>query len=103
MSSTSLRKLPVGLNVDLPVAAEGVETVDVERAEIDLQRLVDVLQRDSQRGHLGAVDVQIELRGGGAELRGDADQRPLLLQLVDQVVRSDGRDRQAPARRGPRP
>ena len=75
-------EIALGLDVDLPVAAEGVETVDVERAEIDLQRLIHVVQRYSQRGDLGPVDVQVELRRGGAELRGHADQRRLLLQLA---------------------
>ena len=86
MSLTSVAILALGLDVDLPVTAEGVEAVDVERAEVDLQRLVQVGQRHSQRRDLGPVDVSVELRGGGAELRGHADHLRLLFQLADQLV-----------------
>ena len=96
-------ELPVGLNGHLPVASEDVEAINVERAEIDLQRLVNVLQRNPQRSHLGPVHVQIELRGGGAELRGNAHQRPLFLQGVDEGLSSDGPAPATPSRRGPRP
>ena len=52
----------VGLNVHLPVTAELVEIVDVVRAEIDLKRLVDVVDRDAQRFGLRAVDIHVQLR-----------------------------------------
>ena len=44
-SSTCLRNCGVGLHVDLPGAAEAVEVVDVERAEVDLQRVEDLAHR----------------------------------------------------------
>ena len=78
MSVDPVAELALGLDVDLPVAAEVVEVVDVERAEVDLQRLVDVVQRDAQRRDLGPVDVHVELRRVGAEQGGHADQRRLL-------------------------
>ena len=70
MSSTRSRNSPSAWIGDLPVPAEIVEAVDVERAQIHVERLVDVVERDAQRGDLGAVDVQEELRRVGAELRG---------------------------------
>ena len=45
MSSTCVRNVGVGLDVHLPGAAEAVEVVDVERAEVDLQRVEDVVER----------------------------------------------------------
>ena len=45
MSSTWLRKRRVGLDVHLPGPAEPVEVVDVERAEVDLQRVEQVGER----------------------------------------------------------
>ena len=50
----------IGLDVDLPGAAELVEVVHVVRAEIDLQRVEDVADRHAQGHALGAVDVQVE-------------------------------------------
>ena len=50
----------IGLDVDLPGAAELVEVVDVVRAEVDLQRVEDVADRHAQRHALGAVDVEVE-------------------------------------------
>ena len=70
----------------MPVAAELVEVGDVERAQVDPQRLVDVLQRHAQGGDLGPVDVGEELRRVGAELGGRAGQAGLGLQLADQFV-----------------
>ena len=46
--STSSRRAAeagVGLDVDLPGAAELVEVVDVERAHVDLQGVEDVVER----------------------------------------------------------
>ena len=60
-------KLALGLEVDLPGAAELVEVVDVGRAQVGFQGVVDAAQGDAQRGSLGAIDVQVELRGVGAE------------------------------------
>ncbi len=72
----------VGHDVDLPVAAEGVEVVHVQRAEIDLQRLVQVVDRHAHRADLGPVDVHVQLRRVRAEHREDADQPGKLVQAL---------------------
>ena len=76
----------VGLDRDLPVTAEIVEAVDVERAHQNVQRLVHVVQRHAQRGDLVAVDVEVELRRLGAELGGHPAQAGDLPQFLDQAV-----------------
>ena len=48
----------LGLDGDLPVPAEIVEAVDVERAQVHRQRLVHVIERDAQARDLGPVDIQ---------------------------------------------
>ena len=65
-----IAELVVRLEVDLPVPAEFVEAVDVERAQVDVERLIDVVDGDAERGDLGPIDVQEKLRRVGAELRG---------------------------------
>ena len=52
----------LGLQVDPVDLAVLVELVDVERAEVDLQGVEDVGQRDAARLGLDAVDVEIALR-----------------------------------------
>ena len=59
----------LGLNDHLPGAAELVEVVDVERAEIDLQRREDIVRVDAHRLALIAVEVDEKLRRVGAEDR----------------------------------
>ena len=49
----------VGLHVDLPRPVEIREVVDVERGELDLQRIEDVGERDADRFGLVAIDVQL--------------------------------------------
>ena len=44
-----LAEVCVGLHVDLPGAAEAVEVVDVERAEVDLQRVEHLVHRHAHR------------------------------------------------------
>ena len=48
-------------------AAEVVEVVDVEAAEVNLQRVEDVGDRDVLLLGLHAIDVGVELRDVGAE------------------------------------
>ena len=60
MSPTCVAELLVGLDVDLPGPAELVEIVDVVGAQVDLQRVEDVADRDAQGQALGAVDVEVE-------------------------------------------
>ncbi len=57
----------VGLHVDLPGAAEAVEVVDVQRAQVDLQRDEDLGHRHALDLGLGAVDVEEQPGGVGAE------------------------------------
>jgi hypothetical protein len=51
----------VGLDVDLPGAAELVELIDVIPAHVHLESRKDILDRHLQRLDLGAVDVHEEL------------------------------------------
>src|SRR5439155_4051824 len=60
-------KLPSGLDNHLPGAAEAVEIVDVKGAEINLQRVENVLGIDSHRFALFAIEVGVELRHIGPE------------------------------------
>ena len=76
----------VGLDVDLPGAAELVEVVDVVAAQVDLEGVEDVAQGHAHRLALGAVDVDVELRRRGAEHGEQADQPRLGVALLDQVV-----------------
>ena len=78
----------VGLDVDLPGAAEAVEVVDVVAAQVRLQRVEDVGQRHPHRLGLLAVDVHVELRRAGAEAVEQADQARLLVALGGQLVRA---------------
>ena len=55
----------LGLQVDLPGAAEQVEVVDVVAAERRLQRVEHVADADAERLHLVAVDIEVELRRVG--------------------------------------
>ena len=48
-----LAEIGVGLDVDLPGAAEAVEVVDVERAEVDLQVLNTSLAEHAHGAQLG--------------------------------------------------
>ena len=77
---------PVGLDRDLPVTAEIVETVDVARAHENIQGLIHVVQRHAQGGGLVPVDVEEELRRLGAELRRHPAQAGDLPQFLDQAV-----------------
>ena len=68
------------------MAAEGIKTVDVQRSEIDLQRLVHVAEGNAQGGRLGPVEIQEKLRRICAELGRDTHQPWLLRQLSDEGV-----------------
>ena len=94
--------LALGLGSDLPMAAEDIETVDVQRSEKDPQRLVQVAEGNAQGGRLGPVDIHEKLRRIGAELARDAHQPRLLRQLSDQGVGLLFQDGQSQAARCPR-
>ncbi|MNJ44886.1 hypothetical protein D3C77_399570 [compost metagenome] len=53
----------IGLGHNLVGATEAVEVVDIEGAEIDLQRLEHIRQTHPLAFHLGTIDHHIELRG----------------------------------------
>ena len=55
-----LAEIGLALHVDLPGSAEQVEVVDVQRAQVDLQRIEQLGDRDAQQPGLGAVDVEVE-------------------------------------------
>ena len=82
----------VGLRDHLLGAAEVVEVVDVEAAEIDLQRLEDVGDGDVLLLGLDAVDVGVELRNAGAE---GARTAPLSSRIACALRRSARRSRPA--------
>ena len=74
MSSTVVAERRLGLDIDLPGAAEHVEVVDVVAAERRLQGIEDVGDLDAQHLRLVAVDIEIDLRrvgGIGAEHAGE--------------------------------
>ena len=77
---------PFGLGAHLEGAAEAVEVVDVDRAEVHLQGIEDVAQRYVQLVRLDAVDVGIELRRGGAERREDAGDGRVVVRRLDERV-----------------
>ena len=75
MSSGRSRNGASAWAIDLVSAAEAVEVVDVERAEIDLHRLEEILQRDALLLGFHAINVGVELRdvdGEGGEHAGEA-------------------------------
>ena len=47
----------IGLGVYLPGSTELIEIVDVEAAEVNLQRLEDVTKRDAHRFTLRPIDI----------------------------------------------
>ena len=90
-----LRNVGVGLDVDLPGAAEAVEVVDVQRAEVDLQRVEHLVIDTPMRLGLGAVDVQVQPRRVGAE----AGEQALQLGLCSALGRRCRRRRPAASSR----
>ena len=68
------RNSGVGLQVDLPGAAELVEIVHIVAAQVGLQGVEDVAERNARPLALGAIDVDEELRRVGAEHAEYADQ-----------------------------
>ena len=77
----------VGLHNNLPVPPVFVEAVDVKRAQKDIQRLVDVLQRHAERRRFEPIDIHEQLRRVRSEYRVDANQPGNLLQLLHQIIR----------------
>src|SRR6185369_9540297 len=65
------------LHVDLVRPAEAIEVVDVERAEVDLQRVEELRQVDAVRLGALAIDVRVDLRH--AHLEAGEESRQLLL------------------------
>src|SRR5262249_34239901 len=61
------------LDVDLPGSAEAVEVVDVQGAQVDLQRVEDLAHGHAHGLGLGAVDVQVQPGRVGPE----AGEQPL--------------------------
>src|SRR5207302_8491614 len=77
----------VGLDNDLPGPAEVVEVVDVVRAQVDLQRVEDVADRDSQGHALGPVDVEVQPGRAGAGAAEQASQTRSPVAPVDNLIR----------------
>ena len=59
-------KRGLGLDIDLPCAAEHVEVVDVVAAERRLQGIEDIGDLDAEHLRLVAVDIEIDLRRVGS-------------------------------------
>ena len=74
------------LHVHLPVAVLEEEVVDVERAEIGLQRGVDVVEGDLLGLGLFVVDVDVELRLGDAEAAEQAGEPRVAVALVGEIL-----------------
>ena len=66
--------------------AEFVEVVDVEHTHRALQRVEDVLDRDTERDRLLAVDIEIELRRCGPVERRDARELGPLAKLAQELL-----------------
>ena len=100
-----LAEVGVALDVDLPGAAEPVEVVDVQRAQVDLQGVEQLGDRDAGQLGLVAVDVQVQPGRIGPEA-GEEPRRALRVdRRLDDARRSGWRRPRAPAgpgRRGPR-
>jgi hypothetical protein len=80
----------VGLHEDAVDAPVLVEVVDVERAQVDLQRRGDVGDRDAEGLGLGAVDVHVELRRRRPEGRVEPDEIGPGIAALDDVLREPG-------------
>ena len=88
MLSGDLAEILFRLQHDLVGAPEQIEVVDLEAAQVDLQALEDVVDRDVQGADLVAVDVQLDLRNRGAVAGVDAGElRTLGHGLHDLVFR----------------
>ena len=74
-----IAELRLGLDIDLPGAAEQVEIVDVKSAKRRLQRVEDVADLDPEHLRLVAVDVEADLRRVGGEGAEDAGEFGLLI------------------------
>ena len=59
--------LGLGLQVNLPLAAEAIELVDVGSAEKGLQGLIDLAELQALFQYAILIDIDIELRHRGAE------------------------------------
>ena len=79
-------ELGVGLHVHLPGAAEAIEIVDIQRAEVDLQHVEDVGHGDAHRLDGGAVDIQIQPGGVGPEAGEQPLQAGVTFAFVDDLL-----------------
>ena len=94
----AVAEVSIGLDRHLPVAAKIVEAVDIQRAQVHLQRLIHIVERNAQRLGLEPVDVHEKLRRVRAELRGDADPaRARSFAFSDQARRSAVAKRRSPS------
>src|SRR5262249_20349495 len=66
--------------------AELVEVVDVEGAEVDLQGVKDVVDGDAEGHALGAVDVEVEPGGMGAQAMAQAGEAVSVVAVDDDLV-----------------
>ena len=57
----------VGLEVHLPGPSELVEVIHIEPAQVDLQRVEHIAQRDPQRLAFDPIDIDVDLGGRRAE------------------------------------
>ena len=76
----------IGLGHDFEGAAKAVEVVHIKRAEINLERIEKILQRDSLRLRFLPVHVRIQLRHIHGERGEHAAERGVLVALADDVL-----------------
>ena len=79
-------KIGLGLRGDRIGAAEGVEVVDVQRAQVHLHGVEELLHRDALRLRLLTIDVGIDLRHVHLVAGEQAAQRRGLIALRQQVL-----------------
>src|SRR4051794_36586439 len=79
-------ELRIGLRHDLESSPKPIEIVDVERAEIDLHGLEQVLQWHTLRLGLDAIDFCVELRHVYGESREQSSQAGGLIAFADDCL-----------------
>src|SRR5206468_2311319 len=79
-------ELRLGLDDDLPGAAEEIEVVDVERALKDLQRVGEILEADALGHALARLGLDVQLADVGAENGEEAGDARLAHALADHFL-----------------
>ncbi len=97
MSSGTLRRSPLGLNVHPPGLAEPIEVVDVEAAEVNLKRLEHRGDRHVEVAGLAAIELEPELGNADRERREEAGELGASPGLGHETVGNVGQRLHAPS------